>query len=303
MLSAKIMTPSKSRGTRRRVAEPVAERPESAAKPVAERPQRAAIELTVRPIGYVKSPFVDRMSTPRQPAAARGVCGTIELLAGQNFEHGLADLDCWDHIWVVFWFHLNDGWRPKVLPPRSTKRRGVFATRSPHRPNPLGLSVLALEAVRGLTLHVRDIDLIDGTPVLDIKPYVPFTDVIPSANTGWLETPDPGPKFTVTWSALAEEQARWASEHLGIDLAGQVNQILALGHEPHPYRRISRREHGSRLAVKDWRVDFTVEGTIIHVASIVSGYRPRELAAAREPAVVAHRAFAARFAKGDDRAR
>jgi hypothetical protein len=98
---------------------------------------------------------------------------------------------------------------------------------------------------------------------------------------------------------VAEEQARWLAEHLGIDLASQVNQILALGHEPHPYRRIRRREHGSRLAVKDWRVDFTVEGTIIHVASIVSGYRPKELAAGREPAVVAHRAFAAHFAKED----
>jgi tRNA-Thr(GGU) m(6)t(6)A37 methyltransferase TsaA len=258
---------------------------------------REAVKLTLRPIGFVRSPFVDRVNTPRQPSAARGVAGTIELLPGQNFEHALDDLDAWDHIWVVFWFHLNEGWRPKVLPPRSSKRRGVFATRSPHRPNPLGLSVLALDAVDGLTLHVRDIDLIDGTPVLDIKPYVPFTDVVPSANSGWLENPDPGPKFAVAWSALAEAQAGWLEGTFGVDLAGQVNKILALGHEPHPYRRIRKREHGYRLAVKDWRVDFAVEGTTIHVASITTGYRASELASSADPAVALHRAFVERFGK------
>ncbi|HMJ56464.1 MAG TPA: tRNA (N6-threonylcarbamoyladenosine(37)-N6)-methyltransferase TrmO [Polyangiaceae bacterium] len=255
-------------------------------------------ELTLSPIGFVRSPFLDRVSTPRQPAAARGVCGTIELLPDQNFEHALADLEAWDHIWVVFWFHLNAGWRPKVLPPRSTKRRGVFATRSPHRPNPLGLSVLALEAVDGLTLHVRDVDLLDGTPVLDIKPYVPFTDVVPSANTGWLETPDPGPKFTVAWSATAEAQAAWLRDNFRVDLTTQVSEILSLGHEPHPYRRIRRREQGYRLAVKDWRVDFTVEGTTINVAAIRTGYRPGQLAAASiEPALALHRAFVEHFGK------
>ena len=255
----------------------------------------APTELIVRPIGYVRSPFADRVSTPRQPAAARGVIGTIELLPGSDFEHALCDLEDWTHIWVLFWFHLNEGWRPKVLPPRSTKRRGVFATRAPYRPNPIGLSVLALEAVRGLTLHVRDIDLIDGTPVLDIKPYVPFTDVVPSANTGWLETPDPGPQYEVVWSPLAEEQARFLLDSFAIDLATQVNQILALGYEPHPYRRIRKREQGYRLAVKDWRVDFDVEGTRIRVATIVTGYREKQLENEGDPAIAPHRAFAHRF--------
>ena len=250
----------------------------------------------MRPIGFVRSPFVDRVSTPRQPAAARGVRGTIELLPGHNFEHALADLDTWDHIWIVFWFHLNAGWRPKVLPPRSTQKRGVFATRSPHRPNPLGLSVLELERVEGLTLHVRDIDLVDGTPILDIKPYVPFTDVVSSANTGWLETPDPGPKFAVVWSALGSEQAKWLDDNFGIDLATPVNLILGLGPEPHPYRRIRRREGGFRLAVKDWRFDFTVEGANICVTSISTGYRPSQLATSTEAAIVPHRAFVAHFA-------
>ena len=250
----------------------------------------------LRPIGFVRSPFVDRVSTPRQPAAARGVRGTIELLPGHNFEHALADLDTWDHIWVVFWFHLNAGWRPKVLPPRSTQKRGVFATRSPRRPNPLGLSVLELERVEGLTLHVRDVDLVDGTPILDIKPYVPFTDVVSSANTGWLETPDPGPKFAVVWSALGAAQAKWLDDNFGIDLVAPVNLILGLGPEPHPYRRIRQREGGFRLAVKEWRFDFTVEGANICVTSISTGYRPSPLATSTEAAIVPHRAFVAHFA-------
>ena len=83
---------------------------------------------------------------------------------------------------MLFWFDRNEGWRPKVLPPRSRSgRKGVFATRSPHRPNPLGLSAVRLERVDGLTLHVSDVDMLDGTPVLDIKPYVAYTDAIADA--------------------------------------------------------------------------------------------------------------------------
>src|SRR5207244_578661 len=104
-------------------------------------------ELVVRPIGFVRSPFSEKASAPRQPYAAEGAKGTIELLPNAHYDDALSDLDAWDHIWVIFWFHLNRGWRPKVLPPRSTKKRGLFATRSPHRPNPIGLSVLKLEAI------------------------------------------------------------------------------------------------------------------------------------------------------------
>ena len=202
----------------------------------------------MRPIGFVRTPFKERAEAPRQPYAAEGVRGTIELLPNARFEHALEDLETWDHIWVIFWFHLNASWRPKVLPPRSEKRRGVFATRSPHRPNPIGLSVLVLEAVEGLTLKVRNVDILDGTPVLDIKPYVPFADAIPSAKTGWLDPRDPAPAFEVAWSALATEQARWLARSHRIDLVAPVTQALALGPEPQPYRRIKRRGNGYRLA-------------------------------------------------------
>jgi tRNA-Thr(GGU) m(6)t(6)A37 methyltransferase TsaA len=144
--------------------------------------------LTLSPIGIIRTPFPDRVSAPRQAPASSGAAGTIELFPGRDFEHALSDLEGWEYIWVIFWFHLNTGWRPKVLPPRSgRKRRGLFSTRSPHRPNPIGMSVVKLEEVRGLSIHVRNVDMIDGTPVLDIKPYVPYADAFPNAQTGWLK--------------------------------------------------------------------------------------------------------------------
>lgn len=127
--------------------------------------------LTLDPIGFLRGPLATKVQAARQPRAAAGTPARIELLPGRNFEHALEDLAHWELIWVIFWFHLNPGWRPKVLPPRSTTgRKGVFATRSPHRPNPIGMSVVRLERVDGLILHIRDADMLDGTPVLDLKP-------------------------------------------------------------------------------------------------------------------------------------
>jgi tRNA-Thr(GGU) m(6)t(6)A37 methyltransferase TsaA len=235
------------------------------------------------------------VSAPRQPYASKGARGTIELFADRNFEHALDDIDTWDHIWVLFWFHLNEGWRPKVLPPRSKKRRGVFSTRSPHRPNPIGLSVVELESVEGLNLHVKNLDILDGTPVLDIKPYVPVADALPGAKSGWLDARDPEPGYEVRWARSAAEQAAWLREEHGIDLTEPVDRALSLGPEPHPYRRIRAVEGGFQLAVKDWRVRFRVSGRAVTVDAIATGYRAGEVASSRTPEV--HRAFVARFAK------
>jgi tRNA-Thr(GGU) m(6)t(6)A37 methyltransferase TsaA len=259
--------------------------------------------LTLEPIGYVRSTLDSKVDAPRQPSAAAGVVGRIELLPGKNYEHALLDLDGWEYIWVLFWFDRNGGgWRPKVLPPRSrTGRKGVFATRSPHRPNPIGLSAVRLERVEGLTLHVRDVDMLDGTPVFDIKPYVAYTDALGAARGGWLDDAaraspaDPIPPFDVCWDATAAEQAAWVEARTGLALRERATATLALGPEPHPYRRIRREGARLVLAVKDWRAHFTVEGNSVRVHEVDSGYRDAKLAPRRGGGteLAAHREFRA----------
>src|SRR5271170_2121934 len=128
------------------------------------------------PIGVVRCPLVERAAAPRQSGLRASVSGCIELHAGHGYEHALEGLEAWERAWILFVFHLNveegRGWKPKVLPPRSDRKRGVFATRSPHRPNPIGLSAVTIERIEGLVVHVGGLDLLDGTPVLDLKPYV-----------------------------------------------------------------------------------------------------------------------------------
>jgi len=253
--------------------------------------------VTFEPIGVVRSPHVQRVSAPRQPAAAMGVEGRIELRPDRDLEHAICDLDAWDHIWVLFCFHRNEAWRPKVLPPRSERKRGVLATRSPHRPNPIGLSCLELVQVEGLVLTVRNLDILDGSPVLDIKPYVAYADALPGASGGWMDgqATDPAPSYPITLSELASAQCAFVTEHDGLDLQKALVTTLGLGPQPHPYRRIRRTDDGGRIAIKAWRAEFRVDGQTITVERVDSGYRPKELATSSSPELATHRAFVERF--------
>jgi tRNA (adenine37-N6)-methyltransferase len=251
-----------------------------------------ATGLCLDPIGFVRSPLATKVEAARQPRAALGAPARIELIPGRHFEHALEDLSDWELIWVVFWFHLNSGWRPKVLPPRSTTgRKGVFSTRSPHRPNPIGISVVRLDRVEGLILHIRDSDMLDGSPVLDIKPYVAYTDAHPGAGKGWLEdetqkppgtstTPaDPILNYAVHFDAKAAEQAAWIESHTGLPLRSRIQSTLELGPAPHPYRRIRPIDvDWMQLAVKEWRVRFNVVQRDVRVVEIYSGFRASQLA-------------------------
>jgi tRNA (adenine37-N6)-methyltransferase len=254
--------------------------------------------FVVRPIGFVRSPFVEKVQAPRQATAAEDVEGVLEILP--EHEHALSDLEGFGRIWVVFWFHLAEGSREraKVLPPRSDVKRGVFATRSPHRPNPIGLSAVRLVAVEGLRVRVKDLDLLDGTPILDLKPYLPYADAFPDAAAGWLEAKDPLPAWSVVIGERARAELAWIAENdplSGAELEARLVETLALGPQPHPYRRIRRVEGKLVVAVKAWRARFDVDGRTIHVERIVTGYRGRELALGSEPEHEVHRVFTARF--------
>ena len=132
--------------------------------------------FSCEPIGYFHSNAQERYNLPSQPGVLDGSEGKIILNPHCHFEQALEDLKGFDRIWVVFWFHRNESWKPKVLPPRGGIKRGLFATRSPHRPNPIGISCLELKEIHGLELIVKNHDLLDGTPILDIKPYLVYAD-------------------------------------------------------------------------------------------------------------------------------
>ncbi|MFA4877422.1 MAG: tRNA (N6-threonylcarbamoyladenosine(37)-N6)-methyltransferase TrmO [Methanoregula sp.] len=142
--------------------------------------------ITFFPIGTIHSPFHDIAGMPIQPNGARGVRGTVEIADG--FAEGLKDLDGFDRIILVYSFHRCNGHDLHVKPFLDPAPHGIFATRSPRRPNAIGLSVVRLVAVNGSTLLVEDVDVLDGTPLLDIKPYVPAFDSYPESCCGWLET-------------------------------------------------------------------------------------------------------------------
>ena len=163
--------------------------------------------FTYRPIGILRSPYSRRIDAPHQSTVVEGTetgdfaIATLEL-ADWLDEKTIQDLRGFDRLWLIFAFHLSEGWKSTVKPPRGGPKRGVLATRSPHRPNSIGLSAVELVKIEGRTLHLRGVDLLDGTPVLDIKPNVPYADAFPDSKAGWIDELDaqlgryfaPGPR-------------------------------------------------------------------------------------------------------------
>ncbi len=139
--------------------------------------------ISYAPIGIVRSPFKDIVGMPIQPQGASGISGTVELCP--EFVPGLKDLEGFSHLILLYHFHLCEGYSLEVKPFLDDRRHGVFATRSPRRPNAIGLSTVRLTDIEGPVLHILDVDIVDGTPLLDIKPYVPQFDVRTTDRIGW----------------------------------------------------------------------------------------------------------------------
>lgn len=139
--------------------------------------------ITCFPIGIIRSPFKDIKGMPIQPEGAEGVLGTVEI--DVEFAAGLKDLEGFSHIFLLYYFHMSRGYSLKVKPFLDDRPHGVFATRAPRRPNPIGMSIVRLMRVDGNILHIQDVDILDGTPLLDIKPYVPEFDVRRADRIGW----------------------------------------------------------------------------------------------------------------------
>ena len=139
----------------------------------------------LKPIGIIHTPFMVLNGMPIQPAGAPGVKGTVQVF--EEYHAGLKDLDGFSHIILLYHFHRSQGFNLHVVPFMDSEPRGLFATRAPKRPNPIGLSIVQLDKIEDGVLHIKNVDILDGTPLLDIKPYVPEFDAEVKVRTGWLE--------------------------------------------------------------------------------------------------------------------
>jgi tRNA-Thr(GGU) m(6)t(6)A37 methyltransferase TsaA len=144
--------------------------------------------MNIKPIGIINSAFKKAQGTPVQPAFAKGKKGTVEIFP--EYKEALKDLEGFERIWLVFWFDRSSAPRLKVIPYMDKAERGLFATRAPSRPNPIGLSCVKLIKIEDCTLFIEELDILDGTPLLDIKPYVPRFDSFDVQRYGWLKHRD-----------------------------------------------------------------------------------------------------------------
>jgi tRNA-Thr(GGU) m(6)t(6)A37 methyltransferase TsaA len=249
------------------------------------------VELTLRPIGFVRTGKRVKFAARHQPEETQAETNVVELLPGRDLELALRDLAGFSRVWLIWWFHRNPSWRPLVLPPRGpAQRRGVFATRSPHRPNPIGLTPVQLLEVRKNSLVIGPCDLVDGTPIFDLKPYIPAYDAFPEATAGWLDDVDAAlaapPAFTVGLEPLAAEQLAWLKTTRGIDFLDRLTDLLARDPTPHRARRIRRRQSGVlEIGCGAWRAQFAVEGTHVRVTLIEPAYPQRFLIDPARPGI------------------
>lgn len=141
--------------------------------------------ISARAVGTIRSPFREPAGTPIQSVYGRDVEGSIAL--DESFAPALDDIEGFERLWLIYWMDRTGPFKPRILPYRDTVEHGLFATRSPNRPNPIGMSVVRLIRREGATLYVADMDILDGTPLLDIKPYVPEFDCHANSRAGWFE--------------------------------------------------------------------------------------------------------------------
>lgn len=195
------------------------------------------MNYTFEPIGYIRSPFKQKFGIPRQPGLVTEIKASLELISPYSDPEAVVELDGYSHIWLQFVFHqaIREKWQPRVRPPRLGGNRsvGVFASRAPFRPNPIGLSVVKLDRVitdaDSVVLELSGTDLVDGTPVLDIKPYIPYVESIPDAVAGFAPNP-PEARLAVRFSQQAESQL--AAREGGDELRQLIIRVLELDPRP-----------------------------------------------------------------------
>lgn len=226
--------------------------------------------LTMEPIAIIRSCFTDKFGIPRQPGLVPAATAELEMLPPYNRPEALEGLIDFSHIWIFFLFHqaVARGWKPTVRPPRlgGNKRVGVFASRSPQRPNFIGSSVVRLEEIdiskKAVTIKVSGVDFLDQTPVLDIKPYVPYSDALPEASYGY--APQPPLKYDIVFKpAVLDFCAEYGSQ-TGRQLRELIEQILR--QDPRPAYHEHDRDYG--MSLWDLNIRFSYQDNTITVLDI-----------------------------------
>lgn len=240
--------------------------------------------ITLTPIAMIESPYKEKFAIPRQPNLVSAAYGKVVLTNSANNEELVRGLEQFSHLWLLFIFHgtQDQGWKPLVRPPRlgGNKKLGVLATRSTFRPNPVGMSVVKLEQVKYLShgqveLHISGLDLLDGTPVIDIKPYIPYSDALPYAEAGYAQN-EPFTPLTVTYTKQAQlDLQRYIQKYPELTLL--IEQVLAQDPRPaYKQHKIDEKLYGMNLHNLNikWRMTSLRE---VEVTSITSFEPENEL--------------------------
>ncbi|MBA6233581.1 MULTISPECIES: tRNA (N6-threonylcarbamoyladenosine(37)-N6)-methyltransferase TrmO [unclassified Colwellia] len=241
--------------------------------------EQPSSQITFNYIGRVNSPYKEKFAIPRQPGLVSAAKGSISLIDNANNEELVRGIEQFSHLWVLFIFHATaqQGWKPLVRPPRlgGNKKLGVLATRSTFRPNPIGMSVVKLENIeqknKQLIINIAGLDFLDQTPVIDIKPYIPYSDSISGAQAGFAQQ-QPFQALSIKFSKQAQEEAR-KYQQVYADLSLFIEQVLA--QDPRPaYKKQQEDTKIYGMILYDlnilWQAQSSLEITVLSISKIGS---------------------------------
>lgn len=244
--------------------------------------------ISFEPIGIYQGKAQKRYDVPRQ-SSIQDHQGCIQLDPKKMYEQALEDLMGFERIWVIYLFHLNTGhWKPKVNTPRSADglKKGVFATRAPYRPNPIGMSCVRLDAVEGLKVWVSESDLLDGSPILDIKPYLPYADSFAGVKAGWVDQASEL-NYEISYTDLARIQLSWLEEHTGLGFYDFVERNLEFLPLNTRHKRIRKLKLANTysVALQTWRIRFHLDEQTrqIQILDAYAGYSESQLHSEASP--------------------
>lgn len=241
-----------------------------------------SLSFSLSPIGVFHCPQKYTYEVPRQGSLNSLDHEGFILLSSELSKSCLIDLEGFSHIWILYHFHQNSEWHAMVSPPRQGQAKvGVFASRSPHRPNPIGLSLVRLNKIKFPKIYVSGYDLIDQTPVLDIKPYLQYSDSPPSTvQQGWVDALPSSRNFQLNYSEPAQKALHWLNLHKVLSFESFLQAQLSENPTDQKRKRIQKLGVGKwEISYRTWRVQYTIDEPRGHliILSVSSGYSPEEL--------------------------